>query len=145
LPKGAIENIPTKVQERLPEHLQDNFVPPPPEVNLVFDTLASSTLGGTAGEADVFVFDLTIYPRDQLSSEVISGFESDLDTIAFINMSDTNNVFFTSNQTVVASGAVGAIQVTTAFTTYATGDISAATDASVTLQNGFTYLLADLS
>ena len=140
LPQAADHHMSPKAQEHLPEHLQQNSVPPAPDVNVIFNSLGTSTIGGTPG-ADVFVFDMDLYPIDRFSSDQITGFQPGIDVIAFVDITPGTGTTF-GHLTFARQGSA-AMQVD-AIVTLGPTDVSFSTTGTVTLQNGFTYLLADL-
>ena len=85
LPDAALDHIPDHVIDKLPDHIR----PPTFNGNIVFDDpTQSNVVLGTEGVADVFVFDVAAMlagTEFQSSIDVIAGFETGLDTIAFIN------------------------------------------------------------
>ena len=98
----------------------------PKNINVIFDTLESSTIGGTSGP-DIFVFDLNIYTANDFTyTDFIVGFETGIDVIAFINMPDpTAFAIIAGGTQVIASGDHGSIQVAANFSPT---DVSTAAD-----------------
>jgi hypothetical protein len=122
-------------------NLPEDPLPLPDNINVIVDTLSSSTIGGTTG-VDVFVFDLRTYPYANFYSETIVNFETGRDVIAFTNSRYPNNVTTdeSADRVTAWTNSGGGIQVATAFKDVSSSDVSVSTGETVTL-GGETYLL----
>ena len=98
LPQAAVDHMPAAVQDKLPDHLQDNFTPPFTG-NVIWDNPSELEAHiGTTGEQDVFVFDLAAaVEAGETVFEFVDNFEVDLDVIAFINVPAEVEVVATFN------------------------------------------------
>jgi hypothetical protein len=92
LPQQALDHMSDRA---LSNQIEKGHIQPP--VNIVWDNPLTDfdTLHGTAGKADVFVFDVgaevaagigTIIHGTHVMNEYVYGFESGLDQIAFVNV-----------------------------------------------------------